>query len=377
MISANLRFEGFDARSWTNLISLFAPGVVARMTTEIVDDDAPEMTEPAAFERRSGMLVVVVDEDDRVLKAFHTVRGRIKGLSYAGPDHLEAMCERYGARRCFVLREGVLEEISERAARRLDRSDDYVAQLLTVARAVREMSDAGAFLSWPRPLATVPIPTGAMVARALDTVFPDNRAMVSVLWKRGVPWTGLVMRRRGGLIDLIAGPDLIARWSGPLGGDWRRDYRVITAAVDRAVAPVHLGLFGEVTTLRSVLRSAEPGAWARAVAVRDLIAHPMPPYVAVALGADVVRAMAQRSARWLGGIDAVALMGPYVNYMRGRIAEVASVTATLGFDPLKLLAGWLQRSDEGAEGLSEMPPPEGPPHPASLSERSPSDRASD
>ena len=34
MISPELRFEGFDSRSWTNLLSLFAPNVVNRLATE-------------------------------------------------------------------------------------------------------------------------------------------------------------------------------------------------------------------------------------------------------------------------------------------------------------------------------------------------------
>ena len=73
---------------------------------------------------------------------------------------------------------------------------------------------------------------------------------------------------------------------------------------------------------------------------------PTPPYVAVALGADAARAFAQRTTNWLGGIDALASLGPVATYVRGRIAEIASVTQMLGFDPLKLLATTLARSDE-------------------------------
>ncbi|MCC6875873.1 MAG: hypothetical protein IT378_16315, partial [Sandaracinaceae bacterium] len=48
----------------------------------------------------------------------------------------------------------------------------------------------------------------------------------------------------------------------------------------------------------------------------------------------------------LGGIDALAPLAPIATFLRGRVAEVASVTATLGFDPLKLLASWLRRAEE-------------------------------
>jgi hypothetical protein len=38
-------------------------------------------------------------------------------------------------------------------------------------------------------------------------------------------------------------------------------------------------------------------------------------------------------------------MAPLMTYVRGRVAEVASVTQSLGFDPLKALAQFLDRVD--------------------------------
>lgn len=346
MISEHLRFEGFDSRSWTNLISLFAPNVVSRLQTEAAESDAPEADdEPSA---RVGGLVVVLDDRDRVLKAFHTRRGHVRDLEYPGADGLAELAAHHGAARCVVLREGVVEEITERIARRMDRGDDYVAQLLICARAIREMSEAGLLLTYPRTMGNVPIPTMGMVRRALDTVLPDEHAMVVVIWNGSTPWTGMVLRRNRGAIDLVAGPDLIARWTGPLGGDWRRDYRVICEAVTETVAPVHLGLFTDLGTARELLRDYEPGTWARAVAVRDVIIHPTPPYVAVALGADAARRAAQETARWLGGIDTLGQLAPLAHYVRGRVAEIASVSRTLGFDPLELLALYLRRAEDAS-----------------------------
>ena len=354
MISEELAFVGFDSRSWTNLVSLFAPDVVTRLATESADRDAPTIGEgdvEAPSGEAEGGLVVVLDDRERVLSAFHTRRGRVVQLGYGGPDRLRELAERWGAARCVVVREGVMEEIAERVARRLGRDEDYVAQWLVVARAIREMSEAGLLLTWPRPLANVPIPSIAMVRAALDIVIPDETAMLLVVWNDATPWTAMVLRRRAGAIDLIAGPDRIARWTGPVGGDWRRDYRVISRAVSDHVAPVHLGIFTELHTLRSLLRTAEPGAWTRAAAVRDVIVHPTPPYVAVALGADAVRAVATRSARILGGIDALGQLAPLASYLRSQLADVASVSSTLGFDPLTVLALWLRRNE----------PDEGPP----------------
>lgn len=353
MISADLRIEGFDARSWTNLVSLFAPGVVQRIQREPQESDAPEIDGGERDDDRpQGTLVIVVSADRRVRKAFHTQRGRVRGMEGVVPDDLAGLAERYGARRTVVIREGAIEEVSERVAQRLERGDDYVAQWLVVIRTVRELIDAGIVQVHPRPFAALPIPTAGMVRRALDTVLPEERALVMVLWSGHVPWTGVVLRRRRGEIDLVAGPDLITRWSGPLGGDWRRDHRFVSEGVARAVAPVHLGIYGEIGSVRRLLRTAEPGAWARAVALREVIVSPTPPYIAVALGADATRAVAKRAADRLGGIDALAQLAPLATYVRGRISEIASVTQTLGFDPLKALATLLSRSDDarGADG---------------------------
>lgn len=61
-----------------------------------------------------------------------------------------------------------------------------------------------------------------------------------------------------------------------------------------------------------------------------------------------MRAVAKRSADALGGIDALSILSPVLRAIRGRLGDVASVNATLGFDPLKVLAGWLDRSDTSA-----------------------------
>jgi len=342
VISPHLRFEGFDARSWTNLLSLFAPGLRDRINEEPADTDVPETDlGDAQAEPDAGTLVIIRADDGRVLKAFHTSRGRVRDLSYDGPQDLERVAKAYSARRALELREGVLDELSESMAQRLKRSDDYATQWLVVARIVRELTEAGKIHSWPRPVADVPVPTARMVRRALDVVLPDEHALVVVLWEGGTPWTAFALRRRDGVIDLAAGPDMILRWTGPLGGDWRRDHRIVASAVERAVAPVHVGLFAEARTVRELLRNPDPGAWARAVAVRDIIVHPTPPYIAVALGADAARAVARTTSRWLGGFDALKPLGPMATYLRGRVAEVGSVTAVLGFDPLRALANSL------------------------------------
>jgi hypothetical protein len=361
MISEDVRIQGFDARAFTNLVSLFAPNVVYRHERDPVDSDAPELDREERAESADGSLVVVVSAKGTLRKAFHTVHGRVRDLDWEPSaqafDGLDGLPERYGAKRVIVLREGVLEDAFGRASARMHREDDYVAQWLHVVRAIREEMDQGRIAIHPRPFVSVPLPTAQLVRRTLDSVLPDDRAFVLAVWRGHTLWTAAILRRRAGEIDWVAGPDQLLAWTGPLGGDWRRDHRIVSQAAAAHVAPVHLGLYGDLRSVRRLLRSREAGAWAKAVASREVILHPTPPYVAVALGADAVRRVAQKSSAvfgggLLGGLDPLRQMMPVLGLLRNRVAEVASVTQTLGFDPLKLLAGFLQRvdPDEGGGG---------------------------
>jgi hypothetical protein len=356
MIAEDVRIQGFDARAFTNLVSLFAPNVVYRHERDPVDSDAPELDGEERAQSTDGSLVIVVSASGTLRKAFHTVHGRVRDLEWDGFEALEGLPARYGAKRVVALREGVLEDAFARASARMHREDDYVAQWLHVVRAIREEMDQGHIAIHPKPFVSVPLPTAQLVRRTLDSVLPDDRAFVLAVWRGHSLWTAAILRRCAGEIDWVAGPDQLLAWTGPLGGDWRRDHRIVSQAAAAHVAPVHLGLYGDLRSVRRLLRSREAGAWAKAVASREVILHPTPPYVAVALGADAVRRVAQKSSAvfgggLLGGLDPLKQMMPVLGLLRNRVVEVASVTQTLGFDPLKLLAQFLQRVDPdgGAE----------------------------
>ncbi len=348
MISTDLHVEGYDARSWRHLLSLFSQGVEERLEAPERRSDAAEQPVP---ERPTGLLWVLLDDHDRPLLALHTHHGR---LPLPSPEDLldpAALCGRHRARRLLRIRHGALHEVGERLAARVGRGDDYLSQWLDVWRVVRELSAAGVIRSWPplegRP---VPVPSREAVQRALDLVLPDGKAFCMVLWEAEQTWTAAVLRRRAGSVDLLAGPDLIARWTGPLGGDWRRDHRVVLAAVEREVAPVHLGIFSEAATVRALLRQGEAGAWARAVAVRDIVLQPAPPYVGLALGADAVRGVASATSRLLGGVEPWSAFAPLLREARSRVEEASGLRTLLGFEPLEQIGRWLRAREQGPSG---------------------------
>ncbi len=328
MLSLDLRVHGFSAESWLRLLSLFGVG---------------SETEPTTAEKR-GTLVIVENADGLPSAAFHTLLGRIDPEGYASRSDLPALCERQLARRGVVVRRGAVEELTERVATRIVAEHDFAAQWLLLFEATRELTREGLLYFWPEA-AQIPLPNSAMLSRALDLVLPNEHCFLAVLWDGSEIWSALCLRRRAGQIDLIAGPDAVLDVTGPLGGDYRRDHRALRSAVSSAIAPVHIGLFAQRERFQSLLRDPHPGAWAKAVALREVIIDPAPAYVHVAVSADAMRASAKKTGEWLGGIDFLSWLEPFARGIRQQVAQVASVTGLLGWNPLHVLAARLRSKE--------------------------------
>jgi hypothetical protein len=331
VLSTNLRVTGYDAVTWLRLVSLFEPPRPIATIGEVTPQ---------------GLLVVVEDEQGRGCAGFVADRGSVPTDDYASRADLAKLCERHRARRGIAMRQGTIEAITERAADQVLHTDDYAVQWLAIWAATRELEREGALYFWPERQPRIPVPSPQMVTRAIDVLLPDERSFVAVLWDETELWTALVLRRRAGQIDLIGGPELVHEITGPLAGDFRRDQRAVSRAIGAAIAPVQLGLYAQRRRFERLLRDPEPGAWAKAIALRDVIIDPSPAYVHVAVGADALRATARRTGRLLGGIDLMSYIEPAARYAREQIANVSSVTNMLGFNPLQLLARKLRASEE-------------------------------
>lgn len=330
MISEDFRFEGFDARDYLNLLSLFrrqdaGPGA----ETELLDATPGRGT------------LVVVRDGDGPCAALITGHGPVAPADCSGDD-LGKICERLGVARAIVLHEGAVEELTERAAERLSFTADYASQWLALLSAARELESEGKLRFWP-PRTNLPLPTANMLYRALDLLLPEDHVLLVAIWEGDALWTACALHRCGHEIDRIAGPELVRDWTGPLGGDYRRDQRAIRRAVEGALGPVHLGLFAQREAIEGLLRDPRPGAWARAVALREIIISPAPRYVHLAVGADAARAAGQRARDFLGGIDVGAYFAPAALFARERVARIGSITHILGFNPLQALASRLRR----------------------------------
>jgi hypothetical protein len=344
VLTADVRFEGWTTQDWIRFVRLWQP----RATPD------REPTRP-----RGG--VIVVHENGQVLKLLHTKQGRLDPASASpapGESDARALALRTGqasaldqlakihhASWALGMRLGALDEVMERFGARARRGDDLTAQALQLVTIVREMIDEGAIASWPQRLRGLPVPTPHVVRRTLDALCPDRRALVLGLFDAEGLWVSFVARRREGAFDVIAGPDDLRPVLGLLSGDWRRDYRHLARAVEDRYAPLAFGCFAEVTRFRALQTDRQPGAWARAVAVRDVVLTPMPLAVGVGLGVDGARYALKGLRVLTEHIAPLAAIGPLVDAARARVAKVTGkdVGALLGFDPLAALRALLER----------------------------------
>lgn len=327
MFSPDVRFEGFSSADWTRLLGLFSP-----VRSKPAEDPASA---------RGG--VVAVQSEGKLEKLLHTHVGRLRLSDVEGewPIGAEALAARHRASWAIVLERGSLESVMDRFAGRSRRGDDLIDQVLTLVSLIRDELIAGQIEVWPVRLRGVPIPTRAMVLRTLDAVCPPDRSIVVGVFEGGELHTAVVLRRGAMLIEAIVGPEQLRAEMGILSGDWRRDHRHLVSAAEDRFGSVALGFFSELTTLRALEVDSAPGAWSKAVAVRDVILSPAPPALAVPIGIDAGLAAYGAVRGWLARNPVASEWIPSAQTV-GNIGR-ALLGSETGFDPLGILRKLLTR----------------------------------
>ncbi len=335
MLASDVRFEGFTSSDWIRVLSLFRPRPRA---SEARDPDRP----------RGG--IIAVHDRGKLKKLVHTTVGRLRidEAQRDWPLSAHAIAVRHHASWAVVLSWGVLEDIMDRFAARVRRGDDLTTQTLSLLTAAREEALAGRIDLWPGRMRGVPIPPASMVASTLDSVCKPGRAMVFGLFEADELWTCVALRREpsrpigrsGAGFDLLLGPDELRGDMGLLAGDWRRDYRHLAHAVEHRAGPLSLGCFAEVSTFRALLVDESPGAWARAVATRDVILSPFTPAVGIPLGIDAGRAALSALRAFTERVDPLGVVVPTFRAAFERTGEPEGRPA---LHPLEVLRKLLSR----------------------------------
>jgi len=275
VFTRDVSLEGFTHEQWSKLGQVFRPL-------------EPPPAAPGGSRAEGG--VVAVTTGGRLRKLVSTAVGRIEVSEQPWPESLESLAARHGARWAAEITAGALDELMDRFGERLTPGQDYLAQALEWLAIVRELEAERAITLWPWRTADWPVPSERAVARALDLLCPSDKALVLGVFEAGELSTCLVARRRGTGFDRLVGPDELKRELGLLSGDFRRDHRHLAAAVERRVAKIAVGCYGELMTFRRLAGTRESGAWARAVAAQEIVVAPWMPAVALPLGFDAGRA---------------------------------------------------------------------------------------
>ncbi len=323
MLAPELRFEGFSCRDWQRVLELFRP----------------QRPEGAPDPERAQGTILAVHARGKLRKLLHSHAGRLRldDLGKDWPLGAAELARRSDASAAVVLESGALEQVMEELGARLRRDDDATTQALTFLSLVREQIDKGAIELWPHRLAGVPIPRAATVERTLDTVCPPGKAMLIGLFDRDELWTSITLRRGSRGFDWVLGPDAVREDVGLLSGDFHRDHRHLARAVSDRVGPLSLGCYADQATFRRLEVDPTPGAWAMAVAVRDIVLYPVPPAMAVPIGLDAGRAALRALRTVAARMDPTGMLDPALSLVRDVAFGGRSPEEVLGFDPLEIL----------------------------------------
>lgn len=332
MLAPDVRFEGFTQTDWDRVLELFRPR-------------RPE-GKPRDPNRSEGV-VVAVHHDGKLRKLLHSRVGRLR-LDDLAPDwplSAEQLAQRHDASWAISMKSGALDAVMERLGSRLRQHHDFTDQWLLLVGALQEQAWEGGLEIWPRRLSGIPVPTRGMIESSLDTVCPRGKTMLIGLFDRDALWTSIALRRGPRGFDLVLGPDALRSRLGLLSGDFRRDHRHLARAVSDLAGPLSLGCFAEYETFRELEVDATPGAWAMAVAVRDVVLSPVPPAMAVPLGLDAGRAAFSALRSVAARIDPAGVLVPALGALRDVALGDRRVEEVLGFHPLTLLRKLLARDE--------------------------------
>ena len=242
---------------------------------------------------------------------------------------------------CIVLRDRAMAGFADYLAEPLDGDGDFAARVMRFVRVIRELGNGNLLRVWPNPLLDLFLPVAPAAAPAADVLLPEDHAVVLGVFDEGELWTGAVLRRRGKRFDTLAGPSAMIEWTGPLGGDWRRDQRLIVRAVDRELGVVHAGVFMELPTARSIFIERQAGGWALAYAMRNLLVYPLPAFARAALGVNAVLGTVQYAFQAIEEMDPDEVARIAVGFWHG-LTDGRGLEGLLGFSPREMLTEVVQ-----------------------------------
>ena len=365
MISPNLRLEAIDPVHWANLLRLMHPpaGGASDAPEPLVwspfdrlmkATNAPPPLEPStALSPETPALALLRGE--RVLRIVRWGGGQLPAGDLASPrqEDLRAFRRRHQLPFVAAVDLDALPALWAEAQARVGVGEDYVAQLLAMARVARDALGKSLHLD-PRLMGMMPLPSYSLLQTTFNTVLPDGRSFVFYVVDGSRIWTSLIVAKRAGDLYLITTHQAIA--DRVYFSDLRAHAPAVLKAVAERFDPPHLGLFLPLRVWHELL-AGDRSAIARALTMRTAVVDPAPSWFVGLVGAGAVAEAASRSARLAGKLLAGTRLGSF--FPSGGKAEklvhsVAHPFESLGLDPWELLRwarDWARRLEVDRELL--------------------------
>ncbi len=322
MLSPELELSDLDARHWKNGWRLLTPpGVLApaRWALAILDGGVLQQ-------------LIISGEGAQPLVP-------MPGLSAKA---LAAWTRTLGVAALLVLERRVIAEVSAEFEAALRMDQDFVAQGLTILRALKRHAGNGVW-SEPPLLELLPVPSDTAVQRTFDLLVPDRSSLVAYVIEddRSRVHTSIIAVKAGGDITRAANHRAIADLVPEVAfaRDWDKGYRRVLSAVEERFARPSIALFLERATLMRIV-TGPSDQLARELNAKHVVIDPAPAWLLGLLGGAAVAAMAGRAASALAGMLPQATRDR-ASALASRARDAfkdsgASPFALLGFDPIEL-----------------------------------------
>jgi hypothetical protein len=362
VISPSLRVEAIDPLHWANLFRLMHPppggdpepqiwGPLGRLARA----GAPARAPSSALSPERPALALL--RGQQVVRIVRWGGGELPTaeLGSTSQEDLRAFRRRHQLPLLAAVDLDALPALWAEAQARVSTGEDYVAQLLAMARVAREALGKSLHVD-PRIIGLMPLPTYALLQTTFNTILPDERSLVFYLVEGGRIWTSLIAAKRGGDLYLVTTHQAVADRA------YFSDIRSHAPGVLRAVAdrfdPPHVGIFLPLRTWHELV-AGDRSAIARALATRTALLDPAPPWLLAVVGAGAVAEAATRSARLAGRLLSGTRLGQRLMPGGAEAAEKLVQTVTnpleaLGLDPWDLLRwarDWARRLELDREKL--------------------------
>ncbi|MDF1662941.1 MAG: hypothetical protein P1V97_14290 [Planctomycetota bacterium] len=213
-LAPDIEIRHLSGPEWCNLLKAFGP--------------PPR----PGFERKKSDLILRVLCEERVVKFWHSKRGRLSPDDCRSDEATKTISERYDDARVVSLTTDTLTKLTSTWQFELNVDGDFLDQIMGLVSLIGR--PAGLDIYPPPPWLGMP---SFLRGALLNVLFPKNRCFVFLVTKDGKVWTSVIARHGARGLDLFTGSEAFYETRPTeLGPAWIDD---LCSLVSKEYGPVH------------------------------------------------------------------------------------------------------------------------------------------